>query len=273
MPTPAISGLVTYLAISPHAQLTNLKKTHIHTHFVPICQQVIFENLIMLCLAIIPAPYALEVLIGPFYSAFLALRIKAVFHRVFSLHKQKYSLVICTHTHTHTHPPTLSSHHVYHFFFAMAAATAPHALNNHYNNSYYNQNKNYNNNNNTYNIITTLFTISTKNLNTLLSTTLKTLQLLPPPSTNYPPPSSSQFSPPLPVSPSLPPAPKGITWCTMYHRSSQTLIPSSSPYFKAPSLLFRSTLPPPSPPPSTSAGSCPMNIGGEILEGDIPFYL
>ena len=76
------------------------------------------------------------------------------------------------------------------FFFTMAATT-PHGAfkyNNKHNNNnnYYNNNNNINknniiNNNNIYNVITTLFNILTKNLNTLLSTTLKLLspELLP----------------------------------------------------------------------------------------------
>ena len=63
------------------------------------------------------------------------------------------------------------------FFFTMAAATPHGALknnNNHLNYYYNNNNNNYNNNNNInnnniYNTIITLFNISTKNLNTLLT--------------------------------------------------------------------------------------------------------
>ena len=70
------------------------------------------------------------------------------------------------------------------FFFALVAAT-PHGAfknNNNHLNYNYNYNNNYNNNNNInnnniYNTLITLFNISTKNLNTLLITTIK---LLPP---------------------------------------------------------------------------------------------
>ena len=123
----------------------------------------------------------------------------------------------------------------------MAAATPHGAFKNNYNhlNYYYNNNNNNNinnnniNNNNIYNTTITLFNISTKNLNTI--------KHLPPQT----PPATLSIT----CLSALPPASKGITWCIVYHRASHTLIPSSSPYYKDPSLLFRGTpLPSPSSP-------------------------
>jgi hypothetical protein len=97
------------------------------------------------------------------------------------------------------------------FFFFFAMATKSHAPNfnnnnnNHTHQHYTNNNINNNNNNNTtiINTIITLFNISTKNLNTLLSTTLKQLLNNPQyshPATNPTPPNtqaSLETLPPL----------------------------------------------------------------------------
>ena len=139
------------------------------------------------------------------------------------------------------------------FFLAMAAVAAHGSKIN---------NINYNNNiqhipiinNNIYNTIITLFNNSTKNLNTLLSTTLKAVTLLPPTF-------STQTNPPLPVPARpvpLPPCPKGIMWRTVYFRSSRLLIPSISCFYNDPTQIYKNkkTPPPPLPPTKKSTISC-----------------
>ena len=121
-------------------------------------------------------------------------------------------------------------------------ATTSHAPNfnnktNNYTHQHYtNNNINNNNNNNTniINTIITLFNISTKNLNTLLSTTLKQLQNNPQyshPATNPTPPSTQASLG------ALPPPPKGITWRTIHHRTSRKLIPNYKRHPSHPSHL------------------------------------
>ena len=124
-------------------------------------------------------------------------------------------------------------------FFFLAMTTTSHAPNfnnntsNYTNQHYTNNNINNNNNNNTniINTIITLFNISTKNLNTLLSTTLKQLQNNPQyshPAPNPTPPSTQASLG------ALPPPPKGITWRTIHHRTSCKLIPSTLRYYLDP---------------------------------------
>ena len=116
------------------------------------------------------------------------------------------------------------------FLFSAMAATAPCAYknninslyyphNNNYNNKIYNNNNNLNNYNNIYNTITTLFNISTKNLNTLLFTTIKLLS----------PPPLPEFVPPLllppPLSLQLQKVLRGKQYITVHHTRSSPLLP------------------------------------------------
>ena len=167
------------------------------------------------------------------------------------------------------------------FFFFLAMATTDHGPNKYINknkqtkqNNFIKHNNN-NNNYNNYNIYNLLLKTAANNINTLLYTTLKALSLsnLPTqhiPSTSLPHHHTQQPNTtttptannnPINNKPPLPPPPPNLRWRTMHFRTSRLLIPSISPYYINPTLIYRKEKskkknPPPSssqvPPSSTT---------------------
>ena len=137
--------------------------------------------------------------------------------------------------------------------------------------NYINNNNTKNNYNNINNTIITLFNISTKNINTLLTTTLKLLhnvnsynipQNIPQATTNTPQASMGSLLPP----------PKGITWRTIYRRTSRVHIPSTSKYYLDPSPFFHNNKKKENKniPPSSNSQT-PHNCPTACVSGVLPY--
>jgi hypothetical protein len=109
-------------------------------------------------------------------------------------------------------------------------------------NNIINNNNNTSTNNNINNTIITLFNISTKNLHQLLSTAIKSLHYQSNiPTTPQPtaPPTNAASPTNLPAHIPLPPLPPNIKWRVVRLRTSRFLIPSTSPFYRNPSLIYK----------------------------------
>src|ERR1700722_8990033 len=127
-------------------------------------------------------------------------------------------------------------------------ATTDHGPNKHkYNNKHIKPNnfiKHNNNNYNNFNTYNLLLKTAASQINTLLYTTLKALSLstsLPhhhnqqPNTTTTPIINNNPINNKLP----LPPPPPNLRWRVVHFRTSRLLIPSVSPYFINPSLIYK----------------------------------